>query len=358
MTKRRTLVAMVLTAGAAVLAAAPGASAAPAYKVVIAHSNNPRQLALGNGSLYVGEAGKAGSLCFDPETCVGFTGSIARVHHGDVSRVARGLISVGGKDGSFTVGADGVSVDPRGRVYTVFTSAGPTPPPNAPKKALRQLGNLMRVWPNGKLTKVADIDNFEFNHNPDGGPVDSDPYAVLALGHNTQIVLDAGGNDALRVHNGHVRLLAVFPSNSAGKDAVPTSLTRGPDGSILVGELGGDGSPNGASRVWRIWPNKLHQTPHVYRSGFTAVTGLAWHRHSLYVCEFTTDYPNGSPNGAVVKVTGSHRTVLGAGVLHFPGGVAVHDGHVYVSQWSVLPAFAPAGSPFGTAHGQVISLNR
>jgi hypothetical protein len=208
-----------------------------------------------------------------------------------------------------------VPVDPRGRVYTVFTSAGPTPPPNAPKKALRQLGNLMRVWPNGKLTKVADIDNFEFNHNPDGGPVDSDPYAVLGLGHNTQIVLDAGGNDALRVHNGHVRLLAVFPSNSAGKDAVPTSLTRGPNGSILVGELGGDGSPNGASRVWQIWPNKRHQTPHVYRSGFTAVTGLAWHRHSLYVCEFTTDYPNGGANGAIVKVTGSHRTVLGAGAL-------------------------------------------
>jgi hypothetical protein len=267
---------MVLTAGAAALAAAPGASANPAYKVVIAHANNPRQLAL---------------------------------------------------------------------VYTVFTSAGRTPPPNPPQKALRQLGNLMRVWPNGKLTKVADIDNFEFNHNPDGGPVDSDPYAVLALGHHTQILLDAGGNDALRVHNGHVRLLAVFPSNSAGKDAVPTSLTRGPDGSILVGELGGDGSPNGASRVWQIWPNRLHQTPHVYRSGFTAVTGVAWHRHSLYVCEFTTDYPNQSPNGAIVKVTGSHRTVLGAGVLHFPGGVAVHHGHVYVSQWSVLPAFRAGREP-------------
>jgi hypothetical protein len=357
MTKRRSLVAVVLTTVAAVLAAAPGASAKPAFKVVVAHANNPRQLALGNHSLYVAEAGKAGTLCFDPQTCAGFTGSIARVQDGHVSRIARGLISVGGKDGSFTTGADGVSVDPRGRVYTVFTSAGPTPPPNAPQKALRQLGNLMRVWPNGKLTKVADIDNFEFNHNPAGGPVDSDPYAVLALGHNTQIVLDAGGNDALRVHNGHVRLLAVFPSNSAGKDSVPTSLTRGPNGSILVGELGGDGSPNGSSRVWQIWPNKLHQTPHVYKTGFTAVTGIAWSHHSLYVCEFTTDYPNQSPNGAIVKVTGSHRTVLGAGILHFPGGVAVRNGHVLVSQWSILPGVAPAGSPFGTAHGEVIRLN-
>jgi hypothetical protein len=116
MTKRRSLFAVVLATVAAVLAAAPGASAKPAFKVVIAHSNNPRQLALGNGSLYVGEAGRAGTLCFDPQTCAGFTGSIARVHHGNVSRVARGLISVGGKDGSFTVGPDGVSVDPRGRV--------------------------------------------------------------------------------------------------------------------------------------------------------------------------------------------------------------------------------------------------
>ena len=54
MTKRRSLFAVVLATVAAVLAAAPGASAKPAFKVVIAHSNNPRQLALGNGSLYVG----------------------------------------------------------------------------------------------------------------------------------------------------------------------------------------------------------------------------------------------------------------------------------------------------------------
>jgi hypothetical protein len=44
---------------------------------VVAHANNPRQLALGNDSLYVAEAGKAGTLSFDPQTCAGFTGSIA-----------------------------------------------------------------------------------------------------------------------------------------------------------------------------------------------------------------------------------------------------------------------------------------
>jgi DNA-binding beta-propeller fold protein YncE len=357
MTKGRSALTALAAVATALALAPAAASAKPAFTVVDGHANNPRQLSLSHdGKLYLGEAGKAGTLCFDPQTCAGFTGSVTKIEGSDHERIATRLISVGGKDGTFTVGPDGVSVSPSGNVYVIFTSAGPSLPPGVPARALRQLGNLVRVKPDGSLVKVADIDNFEFNHNPDGGAIDSDPYAVLA-GRDFQIVADAAANAVYKVHDGHVSLLAVFPKNSAGAESVPTSLAWGPDGSVLVGELGGDSTPNRGSRVWQIWPGKGEQAPHLFARGFTAITGLAWRHGTLYVCELTTDASTFSPNGAIVKVHDGHRTTLGAGILHYPGGVAV-DGHgrVYISQWSILPAFPVAGSPFGAAHGEVIRL--
>src|SRR5690348_17390623 len=45
------------------------------------------------------------------------------------------------------------------------------------------------------------------------------------------------------------------------------------------------------------------------------------------------------PAGDVVKVSPSgKRTVLGAGQLFFPSGFAFHNGGVYVSNWSIMPA--------------------
>ncbi len=359
MTKGRSALAALAAVATALVLAPAAASAKPAFTVIDTHANNPRQLSLSqDGTLYLGEAGKAGTLCFDPQTCAGFTGSVTKIWGpgSDHERIATRLISVGGKDGTFTVGPDGVSVSPSGKVYVLFTSAGQTLPPGVPARAVNQLGNLMRVKSDGSLMKVADIDNFEFNHNPDGGAIDSDPYAVLA-GRGFQIVADAAANAVYRVHDGHVSLLAVFPKNPAGAESVPTSLTWGPDGSVLVGELGGDGTPNGGSRVWQIWPGKGKQTPHLFAGGFTAITGVAWRHGTLYVCELTTDASTFSPNGAIVTVHDGRRSTLGAGILHYPGGVAV-DGHgrVYVSQWSILPGVPVAGSPFGSAHGEVIRL--
>jgi hypothetical protein len=45
----------------------------------------------------------------------------------------------------------------------------------------------------------------------------------------------------------------------------------------------------GASSWRETTPHRLHQSPHGYKTGFTAVTGIAWSAHSLYVCEFTTE---------------------------------------------------------------------
>jgi hypothetical protein len=352
---RRTRVAAL--AGAAVLACAMAAPAGAAT-VVADHLNNPRGLEFGpDGALYIAEAGKAGTTCLDPETCAGLTGSIVRVSPGGlVKRILTGLVSVGGKDGSFTVGVDDVSVSPGGRVVTVATSAGPNPPPGLPAPFYKQLGNLLGVNADGSYTKIADIDDVEFNHDPDGQGVDSDPYSVLAVGHAHELVTDAAGNDLLEVRGSKVSVLAKFPNNRWGGQSVPTSVAQGPDGAYYVGELGGEGTPNGGSRVWRVVPG---QKPQVYRRGLTAITDLTFGPDgSLYVSQFTNDIATFSPNGSIIRIRpNGTRTTLGSGQVHFPGGVAVSaSGHVYVSNWSILPAHTPAGPPFGGANGQVIRL--
>jgi sugar lactone lactonase YvrE len=336
------------------------AGAAPGYRVVADHLNNPRGLMFGpkGSGLFVAEAGRAGTTCFDPETCVGFTGSITQVMGGHQARVVRGLISVGGKDGSFTVGAD--DVWPRRRsIFTVFTSGGPQLPPGVPEQAVRQLGNLVKFnRATGAMSKVADIDNWEFTHNPDGAQIDSDPYSLGVASGASQVVADAAGNDLVAVHHGHVSTLAVFPKNRDGAEPVPTSIARGRDGAWYVGELGGEGSKAGSSRVWRVVPGHRRT---VFASNLTQITDIAFGPDgSLYVCEFTTDPVNFGPNGAIVRIRpNGSRQVLGAGVLHFPGGVAIgRHGGVYVSNWSILPSSTPANGQFGGAHGQVIKLGR
>jgi hypothetical protein len=358
MTKRtlRTLAVAALLAATALTAGAGKATASTGVKVVIDHVDNPRGLALRpGGQLYVAAAGKAGSFCPTPDGCAGLTSYVLRRSNGETRRIAGGLPSLGGQDGSFTVGVDDVSVSPAGKVFFIETSAGESLPPGAPPR-FGLLGHLLAKQPGQNIVKVADIDGFEFAHDPDRQGKDSDPYSVFAISNHRQLVADAAGNSLLLVRDGKVHLVAVFPNNRFGGQSVPTSITRGPDGAFYVGELGGDGTPAGGSRVWRVVPG---ERPTVFRGGFSAITDVAFGKDgSLYVLELTTDPTTFAPIGAIVRVKpDGTRSVIGRDVLHYPGGMAIGaGGSIFVSNWSVLPAFPQAGSPFGNARGQVIRL--
>jgi len=358
-------VRLVRTLGACALACAAlaagagsaGAKTASQPVVVINHVDNPRGLAFApNGTLYAAAAGRAGTQCLAPDECVGLTSAVWKRSNGKNSRLVSNLPSAGGKDGSFTVGVDGVSVAPDGSVFAIETSAGQDGlPPGFPPR-WDTLGHLLRIWPNGRITKVAAIDQYEWDHNPDGAQLDSDPYAVLALSSHRQLVADAAGNDILEVIDGKISTFAVLPKNQWGGEAVPTSLAKGPDGAIYVGELGGEGTKAGGSRVWRIQPG---HKPTVFRTGFTAITGIAFGRSgALFVTQLTQDPVNFTPDGDVVRVSPSGaRTHLGSGQLQFPAGLAIGpSGGVYVSNWSILPGHTSAGGPFGGANGQVVRL--
>jgi hypothetical protein len=328
-------------------------------KVVADRLNNPRGLDLARGKLYVAEAGRGGD-CLDPVEgpCIGLTGSVTRVKHGKQRRIVKGLLSIAGPDGSGAVGVDDVSVARRGGgLFMIATSLGcpgEVPPGLAPE-VLRQNGKLLRAR-HGAKRVVADITAFECANNPDGDVVESNPYSVYARSNRRQVVADAAGNSILEVRNGEVSLLATIPNSPDGTHQVPTSVTRGPDGAYYVGTLA-EGAGNGAANVWRVVPG---EAPTVYAGGLTAVVDVAFGPDgSLYASQFVNDWTNEADfSGSVVRVRpDGRRTVLGLGSLFFTGGIAVsRHGHLYVANWSILPA---TGNPMAPpdARGQVLRLS-
>jgi hypothetical protein len=326
--------------------------------VVADRLNNPRGLDLRRGALYVAEAGTGGP-CLDPVEgpCVGLTSSITKVSHGRQRRVVEGLLSIAGPDGTGAVGVDDVSVARRGGgLFMIATTLGCQDqlPPGLPPEVVRQNGKLLRG-----LAKrvVADITAFECANDPDGQGVESDPYSVYAASNRHQVVADAAGDSILDVRDGRVSLLAVIPSSENGSDQVPTSVTRAPDGAYYVGTLA-EGAGNGGAKVWRIVPG---HAPEVYADGLTAVVDIAFGPDgSLYASEFLVDLTSETdPSGAVVRIRPSgRRTVLGRGALFLPGGIAVdRHGHLYVANWSILPATGSADPVFPPdARGQVVRV--
>jgi len=208
-------------------AALPGAaSAAPSYAVVADDLNNPRGLTVApDGSVYVAEAGRAGRTCLDEQKsiCLAPSGAVTRLSGATKRRVVRGLTSVGGRDGRFAVGADGVAVTPNGTIYVAMTAAANCAPTRGlPERARRQVGRLLKARPGGRLRSVANLNELECRTNPDGGDRNSNPYAVLALGGDHEVVVDAGANALWDVRGRRARVLATFPTKK-GRQRRPRS---------------------------------------------------------------------------------------------------------------------------------------
>ncbi|WP_320672687.1 ScyD/ScyE family protein [Patulibacter defluvii] len=355
--KRSTIMSI---AGVAALALPAQALAAESVDVVARGIDNPRGLALAaDGGLYVAAAGRSGGTCADKkkENCVGRTSRILRVDPatGAKKTVAKGLVSIGGHEGLFTVGANGVAV--RGsKVYAAITSLEtPKAIAQLPSFARAQVGRLFQVAP-GKRKTLARVDRYEQQHNTDGvkKDVNSNPYAVLAL-KDRVLIADAGANAIIQLRKGKLSTFAVMPKNGKAQ-SVPTSLAQGPDGAVYVGELA-EGAGPGAARVFRV--SAKGGKPRVHATGFTTITGLGFGPDkSLFVTELATGPFDGPPSGLVVRVAPDGvRTNLGTGKLNFPTGLAVSSkGEVYVSNNSTLPASTPAESPFKGAGGEIVRI--
>jgi hypothetical protein len=385
MSRLRTSIAALAGSG---LVAALGVVAAPAagaqvgghqkaFAVVADHLNNPRGLSPApGGGLYLAEAGSGGNVCFsggeEGETCLGLTGSFDLVSRNGVKRIVTGLLSGSGPDGSAAEGAVAVSSGPDRKLYGQFALNSHVVPPagaipaNLRHAALAQLGHLWLVKHKGSIQNVSDVGDQDWtwtstriNLAPHDYP-DANPNAVLhSRGH--VYVADAGANILVEVmRHGTVKVLAFFPVPAGSQsDAVPTCVTRGPDGALYVAELLGGFYTPGHARVWRVVPG---HAPKVWASGLTTVQGCGFGKDgAFYATEFQVGGlnfdPAASPVGDVVRIDRhGHRTHLGTGKLFFPSGFAAgSDGAIYVSNCSIAPAtgMGPQLCPTG---GQVVRI--
>jgi sugar lactone lactonase YvrE len=176
----------------------------------------------------------------------------------------------------------------------------------------------------------------EESANPGGGPIDSNPYGALAE-PGSRLVTDAGGNALLRVAaNGGITTVATFPSRAQGRstDAVPTCVTRGPDGAYYVGELSGVPFAAGAARIYRVVAG---QAPTVHLDGFKTITDIAFDGDgNLYVVEHASGAMFFAGPGRVLKVApdGTRTTVLDG--LDRPTSIVVGpEGELYVTNHGI-----------------------
>lgn len=333
----------VVGVGCVVLA---GNAFSQASEVVMSGLDNPRGLAFSpNGALYVAEAGRGGSgpcrVSSVGETrCYGHTGAISRLWMGRQSRVLDGLESHALPDGSSAAGPNDISFQGVGGAYITMGLGGD----GAWKTALgsASFGTVIQMSAGGKWRVVADVLHHESESNPAGGPVDTNPFGILAE-PGSRLVADAGGNSLLGIApNGRVETLAVFPPQANPTpvgpptiEAVPTSVARGTDGALYVGQLTGFPFVQGLANIYRVLPG---HDPVVYCGGFKAIMDLEFGPDgSLYVVENATGGLFFAPNtGQLSRVAPDcSRTALLSG-LDRPTAVAVGaDGAIYVTNHGV-----------------------
>jgi sugar lactone lactonase YvrE len=325
---------------------------------------SPRHLAFGSrGDLFVAEAGQGGSgPCFvggEGPACVGATGAVSKIdRRGHRTQIATGLASMANVPGNDSaIGPHGIIV--LGAAKVLITNGGPTEPKDeAGNTILRDtlaspvaylFGKVLTLDARGRPVPLADIWDFEHRFNPDatlGNPkVDSNPVDLLLDGSRL-VVADAGGNAIDTVDPwSDVSNLTVFKNRPVPNpfapqgppiqmQAVPTSITKGPDGQYYVSQLTGFPFPVGGANIYRVNPRTGAQT--IVASGFTNIMDLAFGRDgTLYVLEIDHDSLRGPlTDGALFSISprGKQRRIeIPAGKLPYPGGLAVGHDALYVT---------------------------
>jgi hypothetical protein len=198
--------------------------------------NSPRGLAIGpNGAVYVAEAGTGGARpCIvnvvNELRCFGLTGAVTRWFNGVQERIVTGLPSHALPGGDQGIGPNDVSFLGTGAMFVAMgLGFDPVVRPSFGRGG-ELFGTLLQISAGGEIREAGDVSAYERDVNPAGGPIDSNPFGVLAL-PSVRLVADAGANALLSVvASGLVNTVGVLPSRpSRGTDSVPTSVAVGPD---------------------------------------------------------------------------------------------------------------------------------
>jgi hypothetical protein len=311
-----------------------------AAAVVAAGLDNPRGLDWSHGWLLIAEAGTGGNgSCvpgiFAPQICLGRTGALTVVNpFGHQRRLADGLPSLAGPDGTFAYGPSDVSVKD-GHVFVSIGGPNDTEyRPLITEPIGRKLGTVQLLFGRQSIA-VADIAEFVERHDPDGPPSETNTNSVLA-GRRAVYAIDSGGNTLYGIGwRGRLEALHVFDDivlpDGSTIDAVPTNMVFGPDGALYVSTLTGVPFPEGAATVWR-WDG-VQATP--YAEGLTAAIDLGFGPDgSLYVVEMRSLI---GLSGRVLRIARDGSRTVVADELDFPTGIAVGHRAFYVTNHGTSP---------------------
>jgi hypothetical protein len=332
----------MLTLSIALVAVGLAATSATAATVttVMSGLDNPRGLAFGpEGALYVAEAGRGGlapcAAVARGLNCYGPTGAVSRLWRGEQQRVADGLPSVHNPVTNESTGPHDISFQGRGSAFVTIGWGG-NPSARASLGAVGALfGNVLKLEPSGGWRPVADISAVEAARNPAGGPLDSNPYGILAEA-GARYVTDAGGNDLLQLAaNGSISVVATFPAVPApppfgSAEPVPTAVERGPDGALYVSELTGVPFTDGAAAIYRIGAGG---TPSLVAGGLKTVTDFTLGPDgSMYVVEYASSPVFFGGPGLLVRIAPNGTRSIVTSALNHPTSVVYGpDGALYVS---------------------------
>ncbi|MGI9599430.1 MAG: ScyD/ScyE family protein, partial [Acidimicrobiales bacterium] len=325
--------------------------------VIATGLDNPRGLDLRGTRLYVAEAGRGGDgPCVltnqGTEECLDRSGAVTQITRSGQRRVLTGLASLAGIEGGFAVGPDDVA-HCFGRILT-SVGAGGGVPDTAVRDSLGDdgisLGQIMvrrgqRSRPHRGVLPFADLLAFEELNNPQTDELETDATGLLC-DRNTLYAADAGANDLLAIdRRGRISVVAVFPNRNVplpdgsirAMQSVPTSVAKGPDGALYVGELTGVPFPKGGARVYRVVPG--HE-PEIYADGFTNITDIGFDRDgNLYVLQISTEgLLAGDFGGRLIQVApdGTRTVLLDGDDLNAPFGLAIsRRGEIFVSNCSI-----------------------
>jgi plastocyanin len=327
--------------------------ATPSDIVTIASGlSNPRGFSWGpDGTLYLALAGTGGDAHFAPiegfTADIGLTSSIATIADGCATPIAQGLVSFLWEEAGWIWGAMDVAFLGED-AYALLSGAGPT------FLSPSSFSGVYRLNQDGTMTLVADITSWLPANPPAFIPPDYNADGSL-------FDLEAAGDALLLSEAVGGQLIRVTPDGEITRVAdlseghlVPTGIAVDADGNAYVGHETAAPYGDGASKVVKVAPDG---TVTDAWAGLTVVTDVAFGPDgSLYAAEMATGFTAGSGDmppdtGRIVRQTGPDSLEPVVTDLPYPVNIGFDaDGRLVIA----APAFGPDA---GVGQGVLVSVD-